>query len=127
MKEYTTTAPVFSDSIQIVEPTDPAHADNVNMAPKQLLQNTLILAEYFDESLIEEAFQEVFNSSFDPTAMTREEINEAIATKWNGESSDDITAMTREEVNEAIATEWNGESSDDPTAMTSVEVDEATI
>lgn len=41
MKEYTSTEPVFSDSIQVVETTDPAHADNINAATKQLLQNTL--------------------------------------------------------------------------------------
>ena len=41
MKEYKNTSPVFADAIQIVETTDPAHADNINMAPTQLLQNTL--------------------------------------------------------------------------------------
>ncbi len=41
MKNYTTSKPMFSESIEIVETTDPAHADNVNAAPKQLLQNTL--------------------------------------------------------------------------------------
>lgn len=45
MKGYTSTEPVFSNSIQIVEATDPAHADNINEATKQLLQNTLILAD----------------------------------------------------------------------------------
>lgn len=48
MKEYTTTAPVFSDSIQIVEPTDPGHADVVNAATKQLLHNTIALAARID-------------------------------------------------------------------------------
>ena len=43
MKEYTSKEPVFSESIQVVETTDPAHADNVNAAPKQLLQNDLVL------------------------------------------------------------------------------------
>lgn len=41
MKEYTNAAPEFSPSIQVVETTDPAHADNINAATKQLLQNTL--------------------------------------------------------------------------------------
>lgn len=41
MKEYTKTNPVYSPKIQIVETTDPAHADNVNAAPKQLLENTM--------------------------------------------------------------------------------------
>lgn len=41
MKDYTNSSPVFSESIRITEPSDPAHADNVNAAPKQLLQNSL--------------------------------------------------------------------------------------
>jgi len=41
MKDYTNGTPVFSKSIKITETTDPAHADNINAAPKQLLQNTL--------------------------------------------------------------------------------------
>ena len=42
MKPYTESEPVFSESIQVTEPTDPAHADNINAGPKQLLQNTLV-------------------------------------------------------------------------------------
>lgn len=42
MIPYTENNPEFSESIQITEVTDPAHADNINMAPKQLLQNTLV-------------------------------------------------------------------------------------
>lgn len=41
MKEYTKTNPVYSPKIKVVETTDPAHADNVNAAPKQLLENTM--------------------------------------------------------------------------------------
>ncbi len=41
MKKYTNAAPAFSESIQVVETSDPAHADNINAAPIQLLQNTL--------------------------------------------------------------------------------------
>lgn len=44
MKDYTTDQPEFSASIQVVETTDPAHADNINAATKQLLQNTLVLS-----------------------------------------------------------------------------------
>lgn len=42
MKKYISSNPEFSNEINIVEPTDPAHADNVNAAPKQLLENTLV-------------------------------------------------------------------------------------
>ncbi len=41
MISYTEKKPVFSESIQITEPADRAHADNINAAPKQLLQNTM--------------------------------------------------------------------------------------
>lgn len=41
MKEYKNTSPAFSQSIFVVETTDPAHADNINVATTQLLQNTL--------------------------------------------------------------------------------------
>lgn len=44
MREYTTDKPEFSASIQVVETTDPAHADNINAATIQLLQNTLVLS-----------------------------------------------------------------------------------
>lgn len=41
MKEYTSTEPVFSEKIQILETSDTTHADNVNVTTKQLLQNTV--------------------------------------------------------------------------------------
>ena len=41
MREYTSESPEFSESIRVVEITDRTHADNVNAAPEQLLQNTL--------------------------------------------------------------------------------------
>ena len=41
MKDYTSNNPIFSEKIKIVEVSDPGHADNVNPAPMQLLQNTL--------------------------------------------------------------------------------------
>lgn len=42
MKDYTNKTPVFSKSIRVTETSDPAHADNINAAPVQLLQNTLV-------------------------------------------------------------------------------------
>lgn len=50
MKEYTEQNPVFSDTIQITEITDAAHADNINAAPKQLLENTLVLKEKIEQA-----------------------------------------------------------------------------
>lgn len=42
MKSFTNINPVFSESIMIVEPTDPVHSDNANSAPMQLLANTQV-------------------------------------------------------------------------------------
>ena len=39
MKDYTSEAPVFSESISIVENTDLVNAENNNAAVLQLLQN----------------------------------------------------------------------------------------
>lgn len=56
MKSYTVESPAFSDSIQITETTDMAHADNINAGPKQLLENTLANKESIDK--IEEIINE---------------------------------------------------------------------
>lgn len=45
MKDYKNDSPSFSESIPVTETTDSAHADNINAAPKQLLQNTVVLRE----------------------------------------------------------------------------------
>lgn len=45
MKKYMNESPKFSATIDVVETTDPAHADNINAAPTQLLQNTLVLKD----------------------------------------------------------------------------------
>lgn len=49
MKDYTEQNPVFSDTIQITETSDPAHADNINAAPMQLLQNTVANRKEIEE------------------------------------------------------------------------------
>lgn len=41
MKDYTNSAPVFSESIKVLETSDTNHADNVNVTTKQIFQNTL--------------------------------------------------------------------------------------
>lgn len=58
MKDYTNNNPVFSEKIRITEPTDPAHADNINAAPIQLLQNTLS-----NRMLISKLLRYSYNSS----------------------------------------------------------------
>ncbi len=42
MREYTLNNPAFFDKITITEPTDTNHADNINAAPIQIFQNTLV-------------------------------------------------------------------------------------
>lgn len=145
MKDYTSADPVFSETIEIIEATDPGHADNVNVATKQLLQNTLALALVFDGEYIEESFLEVFthvqlsddddddgggnggdSGDDDSDAMSAEDVNNAVATEWAGESSEDETAMSAEDVDNAVSAEWTGESSEDETAMSAGDVSDAT-
>lgn len=45
MKTYKPETSEFADEIEIPEKTDRAHADIINAAPKQLLQNTIALKE----------------------------------------------------------------------------------
>ena len=54
MKEYTSSTPVFSESIRITDTKDPGHADNVNAAPKQLLQNTLCNRQMIEQMQLSE-------------------------------------------------------------------------
>ncbi len=49
MKPYTAINPVFHDTIQITETSDSAHADNINAAPKVLLENTLSNRQAIEE------------------------------------------------------------------------------
>lgn len=130
MKDYSATEPIFSETLQIVEPSDPAHADKINAPIIQLMQNVMIVAHLFDEDVIQEAFNNVFGEStqpeIDPEAMTDEEITEATAYAWDGSTSNDPTAMTSVEVEDSTEREWDGRTSDDPTAITSEEVDKAT-
>ncbi len=130
MKSYTKTDPVFSKSIKITEVTDAGHADFINEAPKQLLENTLVNHEEIQQAanaeLVEYAFYSVFTKmpENEEKAMTPAEINEAMNTAWNGEASPDPKAMTPEEINTAISTAWNGETSPDPTALSSAEIED---
>ena len=62
----------------------------------------------------------------DETAMTSEDVEAAIATAWNGESSLDETALSATDVQEALDTEWNGESSTDEKALSADDIENAT-
>ena len=43
MKDYTSSSPVFSDTVKMLETTDTNHADNFNKSTKQLLDNDICL------------------------------------------------------------------------------------
>jgi len=45
VKQYAPASRKFSEQITIPEISDAAHADNVNAAPKQLIENDLYLKE----------------------------------------------------------------------------------
>lgn len=48
MKSYKPGSATYKDNIPIVETTDTNHADNVNQAPKQLIENDIALKEQMD-------------------------------------------------------------------------------
>ena len=50
MKAYKPSSATYKDSIPIVETTDTNHADNVNQAPKQLIENDIALKEQMDQA-----------------------------------------------------------------------------
>lgn len=66
MKNYTCENPVYSENIKIIEPTDPAHADAVNAASIQLLQNTLVLNERVKE--VEDNTSDILSGTSEPDA-----------------------------------------------------------
>lgn len=49
MKTYKTDSPEFSETLDIVETTDPVHADLVNGINKGLFENTLVVKKQIDE------------------------------------------------------------------------------
>lgn len=127
---YKTDYPDFSDRLDLLETTDPAHADLFNKINKKLFDNTLYLRKQLDaikdEQAIENAFYAVFGSvTHDTTAMTPFDVDTAINTPWDGSSSADPTAMSATDVDTAISTPWDGSSSTDPTAMSATDVEDA--
>ncbi|MDE7426128.1 MAG: hypothetical protein K2N51_20920 [Lachnospiraceae bacterium] len=49
MKTYKTDSPQFSETLNIVETTDPVHADSINGINKGLFENTLVVKKQIDE------------------------------------------------------------------------------
>lgn len=73
MKDYTSTEPVFSESIPIVEEDDLVNAENNNAAAKQLLENLLVLhAEMVmkeeGKSLVSDAERNLWNMIYEQAA-----------------------------------------------------------
>ena len=80
MKEYTEQNPVFSDTIQITEITDAAHADNINAAPKQLLENTLVLKEKMEQA------EQMINDKATEIAKNNDELEQRVEQTLNEKS-----------------------------------------
>lgn len=59
----------------------------------------------------------------DPTAMTMDDVTNAINREWDGSSSQDETAMSTDEISNALETPWDGSSSTDPEAMSREEIE----
>jgi hypothetical protein len=72
MKDYRNDNPEFSDTIKIIEETDTNHADNVNAATRQLLQNTTSLKA--DESTMNAMFSEQIGEAMKTVAETDNQI-----------------------------------------------------
>lgn len=90
-----------------------------------LLQKTFY--EFIDHERIENAFYAVFSAvPYVAAAMSAEEINAALSTEWNGQTSENVRAMNRESIESALSTEWDGQTSIDAGALTSAEISEAT-
>jgi hypothetical protein len=81
------------------------------------------LNDFEDGTLVDQAFAEVYEYGTDPTAMSSSDVEDAINTEWNGETSEDETAMNSTEVEDAINKEWNGETSEDDEAISSNDIE----
>ena len=83
MKNYTIeNEPVFSESIRVTETSDPAHAENINVAPKQLLENTLANRNVIKE--IEKGEQEITFEDYTEEGVSIPEAEEAISQVTSG-------------------------------------------
>ena len=51
MKDYSVNEAAFTNIIKIVETTDPAHADNINYAVKQVFENTVANKQTVDKTV----------------------------------------------------------------------------
>lgn len=90
-----------------------------------LLQKTFY--EFIDHERIENAFYAVFsNVPYAASAMSAEEINTALSTEWDGQTSGNVRALDRESIESALSTAWDGQTSTDAAALTSAEISEAT-
>ena len=96
MKSYTVSKPNFSDNIVIPETTDTNHADNINSAPKQLIENDLVMNQKIQELATElEEQQEALDShnlNTEAHADLREYIT-GVATRLNALADSDDTTL----------------------------------
>ena len=91
-----------------------------------LYQAVCELILIWDLDGIENEFLTVFTMIGLRPAMDQDEIADALAYIWSGETSKNIGAMSAEEVEEAISTKWTGQASENPDALTPDEVEKYT-
>lgn len=79
-----------------------------------------------DKELMQKAFYDAFTylGTETASALSEEDILEAINTEWGGESSDDPNALSAAEVAAALSSDWNGETSSDPNALSAAQINE---
>lgn len=86
-----------------------------------LLQKTFY--GFIDHERVENAFYAVFqNAPYSAVAMSPEDVDAALCTQWDGQSSENPGAMSRESIESALCTRWDGQSSEDAGSLTSAEI-----
>jgi len=91
-------------------------------------------ASYYDNcaEAAEEQYHIVFGGSGEvpvvpdrDSAMTADDILEAMSIPWDGQTSQNPAALSAVEITEAINTPWNGQTSQNPAALSAAEITEA--
>lgn len=88
MREYTVDEASFSEGIMITEETDEASADNVNAAPKQLLENTLFLKEKVEQAEL------LLNNKLEEVNQSNQEFEQRVTEKLNENTADIVLKLS---------------------------------
>ena len=107
MKNYRTNEVEFKTEIQIPEPTDPAHADVINMPIKQLFGNTVANKRAVEES--KEQVESKLQTFKNEISASQAELNKSLekAIKDIADSNGASTTIVVENSIETITTTFN--------------------